>query len=1042
MPTHFDQDKNPEDERFEQNPGQAHSGDKKDIAAKEEATEGGGSYNPNADNDERKAALGDFDEAVEGKGGSGGFYSGDSNANSGAGKSRMNRLLEFAKSPSGRKKSLIGGGAAAGGLAIIISGMFALLPLKIAHMTTNLEEEYFGAAEDAVGKQSENLFSHYVRKHVLPSLGPGCPDTRVSKSCIGDIKGSSQASRLYQGWKDARLENDLAVNHGIEFEKRGTKYFMKVPNNPETEIPGSFLEDGSQQQLSDLGRGEVREKWKAALKQQTRWNKVMYRYKVGRLLERKYGVRRCIVACKLKDGIADWKDNKKRNAAKLIFANRILEPRAEAMSLVLDCFLDGGCEKANDKDDEGRSAMEKELQEKLASYAAKFGEEAAEEIVQKAERLLEKGFSTYMTEKLVEKVAGKTAGKAVGTAIPYVGALNTASTVVQFVKNTGPAVKKMTVAVNGPVFVGTFAAWRTIADEQKTGNMDSTMLGSFSNQLGENARGDGTGVSAEASPMYQALFSKNPNQTALFNGFMPTSVYAQSNDSTQKRYLCDDGQPPAAGELTCNEEQLQPDNFFTQSSEELEKPPLNVVTEASNIWEVSGGQVFDLIDKGSEVAVGAIPGLEELAENAPDFAGTVMDTAGDKMIPSPASDNMDGGRTFHLMAGGADLAGNEFIHTGLGGAKVSDAEAAAYRDERDNRQHQEFLQRPFFARMFSTDTPYSFTSRLAMSIPIDTAAAPRNFVTGTLSNPFRNVSSVWSGAFNKTASARPAEDPYGIDQYLFRLDHPVFTTDPEKYDDEYCTAFNKEWFKDTQTDPDSGMETHSRENPCLLNTAATGSAGGYNNPSVLTPDDLTGSNNQSTTAPQQASSENLFMLGDSYTVGMKGSGGLEAKLTEKGWKPTIDAACGRPLDGTGEFSSCSQPPAFKGFTAIEQPANQDAIKAAGVIVVALGTNDLGGSPENFKTNVNKMVDELKKLNPGAKIYWVNMYVGTESLKGNVEPFNAVLSEAAAAKGITIIDWFSKAGPYYSQPDLLHPNDYNAIVDVVVGAIGEAPEASP
>lgn len=1048
MPTHFDPDKNPEDDRFQPKPGDSHDradGEEKDprddsdLADKEESSgEGGGFYKPEGDKAERDAIKSLANGATNSASSVGGLYKG-------SGKSRIGRMLQASLSPNARKKTVLGAGAAGGAMAIVISGMFALLPLKIVHMTTNLEKEYFGNAEDAVGKQTENLFSHYVRKHVIPSLNrEGCHSTKINRNCIGDIKGNSGASRLYQGWKDARLETKLYERHGIEFEKRNNEYFMKIPRKPDTKIPASFIKNGSLEQLSDLSRSDVRAHLKNALKHETRYTRVMYRFKVGRLLERKYGIRRCIIACKLKDNFDDWK-GKKTMAAKLALLERTLEPRDEMLTLVLDCYTDAnGCDVNKDKDKEGRSKIERDITERLTSLNRRFGEEAVEEALNKLDNITRSGgFTKYLVEKLVTKVAGKAAGKAAGSAVPYVGVINTASSIVQMIKTAGPAYKKLSYALNIPAMVSIYTMYRTIADEQKTGIVDSEILGSFSNALGENARGDNTGVSAEASPVYQDLFSKNPNQTALFDDFLGTTAYAQENDArTKRQYLCDDGKPPQNGDLTCPEEQLQADNFVTEISAAFEQPPLNAVSAASEIWEKSAGLVFDLLEKGGEFAVEKIPGLASLLEKAPNLSDIVMDTFASKAFPSPVSDSMDGGRTFHMMAAGADASGNEFIHYGLGGKKVSDTQAAAYREERNAREYEEFKQQPFFARMFDTESRYSFTSRLAMSVPFDTASAPQNFVTSLASNPLKNVSSLFSGALGNKASARSAKDPFDIPQYLVPLNDPVFTTDPEKYDDEYCKKFNEDWLQDTVTDDESGQEIHTRTNPCLLNSAAVGSAGGYFTTNVLTPDDLSGSNNQSTTAPQQATSENLFWLGDSYTVGMKSSGGLEAKLTEKGWKPTVDASCGRPLAGTETASRCSGAPAAPAaFGAITQPENQDAIRAAGVIVMALGTNDLGGGAEKFKTNVTNMIDELRKLNSGAKIYWVNLYVGTEPIKGNVEPFNDILNDAAKSKGFTIIDWYSKAPPYYGLPDLLHPKDYNAITDTIIGSIGKAPGAS-
>ncbi len=173
-------------------------------------------------------------------------------------------------------------------------------------------------------------------------------------------------------------------------------------------------------------------------------------------------------------------------------------------------------------------------------------------------------------------------------------------------------------------------------------------------------------------------------------------------------------------------------------------------------------------------------------------------------------------------------------------------------------------------------------------------------------------------------------------------------------------------------------------------------------------------------------SDQLYMLGDSITVGMQAEG-IEAKFVEKDWNPTINAVSGKQLNGWGlnELSS-----------------NKEVIAKAGVVIVGLGTNDAVSSAkhpelaETFKTNVGAAIDTIKTANPTVRIFWTNLATTRSDI--NMALFNSVISELSTSKGFSVIDWGSIGTDLLA--DGIHPTKpegYTKLMELVLTATGSS-----
>jgi endonuclease/exonuclease/phosphatase family metal-dependent hydrolase len=756
-----------------------------------------------------------------------------------------------------RRRNIVGGGLLGGGLIGLLLFMFLALPLKVQHIMNNLQSTFFAAAEEAVDDMSDNLFKHYVVKQLVPGMVQNnCVSTRINRSCVNTSNSDTIIGVLYNGWRDGRLEQRMA-NSGIEIRKEGSQFYLKTPST-QAGSPGESLgnydvnnpSDFNQSAFQKLSRNDIRKEVKRALKQETKWDRVMYRYKVGRLMERKYGVTRCIIACAPRDRFKDSIEDKKL-AFKAYFLERVIEPRNEMMGLVLECAVLGGfnCVEERDANDRGErlSQYELDVQAKLAEFRDKHGDRKLSELRAEADRVRQLGALEYM----IDKVAGPMVSKTLGKAIPIVGWVDLAAMFVESGRNIGPAITKMTYVTNAATMAATYGMYRTNADEIKTGDVDAAAVGSVATSFSPTDgvdRKDQNGVGAEGSLLYGAIMGSG-SRTVAFNPFSQKAYAAAYG------YGCEDdnGNPPPSGELVCRVERL--DNKTTAGT------IANTITDVFknnpagfggglfvSIWNATGGAILDLIDSALEpfinAALALIPG-DPIAKFMA-LIRPMIESIMEVVIKPIISDSASGARMFNMAAGGADVIANDFAHYNLGGAKISDEEAFAIRQERANEQLEEFNGRTMFARMFSTDTHYSLVSKLALANPAGDGTGLVQSMFSTITNPFAVASTSLVGfGMGSQVNAAPGltKSPFGVTQVGYAKNDIVFTQDPEKtFKDEKCDDPEtiKTWGNRAVNNTENEMPEHEPGdvNRCLLINAGAGSAGALFTDDVLPADEL------------------------------------------------------------------------------------------------------------------------------------------------------------------------------------------------------------
>lgn len=179
-----------------------------------------------------------------------------------------------------------------------------------------------------------------------------------------------------------------------------------------------------------------------------------------------------------------------------------------------------------------------------------------------------------------------------------------------------------------------------------------------------------------------------------------------------------------------------------------------------------------------------------------------------------------------------------------------------------------------------------------------------------------------------------------------------------------------------------------------------------------------------------ASSKDIYIVGDSLSVGLRDSGGIEQKLKDKGASSiTINGSVGRAISvaGNSENDKTSAEEAIN--------ADKDKIAKSGSAIILLGTN-----PENdFKNKMPAFVNKLKEFNKDIKISWVNVGITAQNLVENQTVVNTTLSENKANIN-GVIDWGAKVKeePTLLSADGVHPTDYNKFADFIIEKFAPAP----
>lgn len=163
---------------------------------------------------------------------------------------------------------------------------------------------------------------------------------------------------------------------------------------------------------------------------------------------------------------------------------------------------------------------------------------------------------------------------------------------------------------------------------------------------------------------------------------------------------------------------------------------------------------------------------------------------------------------------------------------------------------------------------------------------------------------------------------------------------------------------------------------------------------------------QPTTVDSKPAPGKVLVIGDSITNQSKTN--IIAKFAAVGYTDVeVDGLGSRGLTGGG--------PSPTGLEAIN--ASAEKIKASKAVVIALGTNAYNAN--TFGNDIITAINGIKKANPEAKIYWVDVagrFQDKPSLAGTYQTINKAIYDNKA-EGYSVISWFKTVYPQGDPVDI-------------------------
>lgn len=696
------------------------------------------------------------------------------------GRNPLSKVMPFV----GRNKKKFAAGGIAGGLvALLISGIIALLPLKIEHMMKNVFSKRFSKIERAYGRRAHKMtYKYFAKRHA-----------GFEPSDAVCVTGGPFHDMMCT-WRKDRFEAKLFENQGIkvtegsdgkaisvEFQRDGKG--VKVPANKLEE----FLEKG------DLEYRDANRFFKKAIREETRWHQIYKRRHLRQSMRNAFG-------------ITKWKvftgkgGEEGKKGVRSEFRSRALAPIKTKLAGWLSCITgDGQCPGDQQPDivnEDGRKAadqMEQNVNEAIdetiaeaependvpeidAEAIEKIAQQGGEEISQQAaEELSQKSasvFSKLLASKLVSQIAVK--------AIPIVGWIDLGAKIDKAITNN--VIDQIATEKNSLQYAAVFAGWSTTASNIHDGKKSADEVA----QAMELLDGETGDISKAAG--YNDVMSGNP-----------VGVKVKGVNGVH-------GREGTGGEL---------------KSAYLANPQIKYMVHPMLVaWNATVGKVLGWLGN----ILGGIVGF--LADKSLDFFASVtgidvnslLARAMEFLFNTAFGTVVDGSETgpelFNAIDAGGDVTANQFAKDS-GGKKLSDAEVAFLEQEIYGEKQVDRESQNWFTRVASAKNPESVVSRMVIAAPSSPQAAvdrTGRYIASIFSNPFEIFSSIGTSFAQFALPRAYADTPsnlYGVQQYGFT--DAELDIDPESLTEERCKEIAEE----------EAVKKGEKSNICLLDKAVS-----------------------------------------------------------------------------------------------------------------------------------------------------------------------------------------------------------------------------
>lgn len=859
----------------------------------------------------------------------------------------MKAISKTLWSTKGRRQATVGSGIG-GGMIITFFVLAALLlpALKVESVINNLEKRAGAASSAAMDQEANNLLKNYLAKYVMPNLGtPRCRST-IDENCVSVVAGDGPIKQLYKAWRQDKLTEKLASKYNLTFGKSGTTVYINTNGQKFNFKDEAAMEAALTDEGTTVGtRAEAARAVSAHLKEFSKSDRMYFRFVLAPWVNSTYGTIHCVDACNaIKEKFTD-PIKTREFAAKGKIYSRVVSPLSESYSFMLQCSLLGGAgcnvrdlRAAGPGSTTLQTDADAEIQGRLRTLAQGYNDEQLADLVKKSEELGKDSMSKVIVRAVVEKLASvgggdaAKAGTAAADAVDPVTWALIAAQLADTARNIGPTLQYLGYAANSAAAAQLFTTYQSVSAETRDGNVDATELGSFNNALSTtvdtsdtssiasaNEQLKGTGTTAcdmTQSPYYQQTFGSAAEAASIGT--------TKGNNTGCK---CDDGKPVPVGKATCSEESLARGTTTTKYVAQLSgfyNAYLNAVPGLSNILSVLNkinGVASWAVEKILPLLTGPVkaycntPVIGKPCKAGLDAAQAAAQPLLDltmKLIVNSPFLHLTGGRLLDMLAAGSYVVFGTSGQQTLGAPYVDNATAGKLQTVYLNQQKQDFQQQPLFARMFSTKSPYSLVSRLAVAAPSSTSAIGTQLATSFTSNPLSMLGHSFASLMKPLQasadnSAAPGANPFDVPNSSYAK--AQIPGDPDTFWDNNCVngplgkwdasqpaghqldisdwlnaghnSQNDKYLEQFEfgtgvsqpstakvielargmgmnviQDPDTGQAIYVNPNPCLLILSTVQADGGLSDPTLLPQDAL----NQDTTVTDSG-------VGGEYTVG-------------------------------------------------------------------------------------------------------------------------------------------------------------------------------
>lgn len=720
--------------------------------------------------------------------------------------------------------------AAAGGLAggVVIALIFALLlslPNEVVSIMNSLENRDFGIATKNINDMADRMMSDYIKNRVFSrtSCSPTKNPIKFYK-CIKSIRTKDETNKtveddpiegkngLYDSWDNADLASQFA-DKGVTFTQEGGKYLINSDSLPggSMDVTEAIKNNEDIFKYMDKvspGAGEtLRTIYQSLVVPTGTWLHII----VTRLMATIWGDKSCVMDCSpgeeeqehnepTQDKV-QFLDAEEQDRTRRIFGTKIAE--------AIKCLMDINCDPTKRQAQTGDAATDPEAGEPKSTYdteseqavqeaATKFGSEKLAKLLEGYANL-KSAAGDAMAKLVAESLSGafgadisKDAVKALSDKVFKIFGVaqwvQFFAEIIVFFNQVGTKLAALNYDIKGATFAQEFSMYASAGAEQQSGSNhpDSTELGSMGQGLNAPDK-NGNPSDAMQSPYLQQQV--DPNNTTYSNNQVHNYLEAA-------HYALDYA------------------NTLTQISDALHNNPAfqaladvaGVIVKVMNTLMAPVGWIMT-----SLLHLFHVDGLIASAMRP------LLSFIVTKAFPMPNLINMSGESRGTMIAVGGKLTGAKAAEM-LGGMKLTPTQASGLLADEQNSERQQFERQPLFARMFATDTPYSFVSRLSLKIPLSFGVALQTSFASLIQNPFGKLFGSFASILhpdNVFAAPPAAPDPAGITEYGF-----VDTPDPITYWDTHnCAQQEKQdypaWNNAVTLNTATGQVEHTTENQCL-----------------------------------------------------------------------------------------------------------------------------------------------------------------------------------------------------------------------------------